>query len=121
MSELSLYKGNIQVSNNGIIASNVGGGRGDGAPRLLFDNNVGSKWGAGVSHDILFTYPNTITMNQYKFATANDFPEQNPISWRLSYSLNGVNYILLDTIVNFPTTTDRNTFISMQQIEAVGL
>jgi hypothetical protein len=105
MSELSLYKDNIKVSNNGVVVSKTGGGGVDGALSFLFDNNFGTKFGTSVPHEIIFAFPNAITMNQYKFATANDHAERDPISWRLSYSLNeGVDYTLLDSVVNFPTS-----------------
>jgi hypothetical protein len=82
--------------------------------RFLFDNNFGTKFGTAVPHEIIFAYPNAITMNQYKFATANDHPERDPISWRLSYSLTeGIDYILLDSVVNYPTSIDRNAYIPM--------
>jgi hypothetical protein len=114
MSELSLYKDNIQVSNNGVVVSKTGGGGIDGALTFLFDNNFGTKFGTAVPHEIIFAYPNAITMNQYKFATANDHPERDPISWRLSYSLNeGVDYTLLDRVVNYPTSINRNAYIPM--------
>jgi hypothetical protein len=64
MSELSLCKDNNQVSNNGITVSKLGGGGIDGALTFLFDNNLNSKFGTAVPHEILFTYPNTITMEQ---------------------------------------------------------
>jgi hypothetical protein len=94
ISELSLYKDNIQVPNDDIVASKTGGGGVDGALRFLFDNNFGTKFRTAVPHEIIFAYPNAIYSHQYKFATANDLPQRDPISWRLLYSLNeGIDYI----------------------------
>jgi hypothetical protein len=48
--------------------------------------------------------------------TTND-----PISWRLSYSLDNVNFISVDTVVNYPMTTDRSACIPMISLSAALL
>jgi hypothetical protein len=113
LNEISLYKDNVQVSNTGVIASFTLG-RLNGSVDWLFDNDLKNGfYGTARQNDILFTFPNNITMNQYRIATSPMTTTNDPISWRLSYSFDNVNFISVDTVVNYPITTDRSVYIPM--------
>jgi len=47
--------------------------------------------------------------NTYKWYTANDFPERDPISWAIEVSNDGINWIEVDVVTNANITTSRQT------------
>ncbi|NIP92378.1 MAG: hypothetical protein GWO24_02425, partial [Akkermansiaceae bacterium] len=53
--------------------------------------------------------PEEVTIDSYAFATANDAPERDPITWSFQGSGDGVNWTTLDVRNNHPTTTERST------------
>ena len=48
----------------------------------------------------------------YRWATANDADERDPVGWRVDGSHDGVNWITLDEHSNYPTPTARNAYLS---------
>lgn len=54
---------------------------------------------------------NSITFNGYRWATANDEPGRDPVSWNVYGSQNGISWSLLDTRTQEATTTSRNTYV----------
>jgi hypothetical protein len=111
MSEFHLYFNGKQVSNSGVVATNLekfsGGYRSD----AMFDDNIDSFFYSATEKNIItFTYPADITFNHYDWATVNNI-QRDPISWRLLYSTDNSTITLIDQQVNFPTTEIRRKYI----------
>ena len=57
----------------------------------------------------------------YRWFTANDSPSRTPVSWTLSYSDdNGANWVTIDKVVDYDTTTDLNALAYSKGIEYVA-
>ncbi len=81
----------------------------EGPPQLV-DGDTGTKWfGNDTSQPVLFTFDEPVQIDAYMMWTANDAPDRDPLSWRLEGSNDGFDWVLLDTVMNFPTPTDRFT------------
>ena len=125
VAELVLLQGGSNVSwPGGTVATNPGGSNpvGEG-PTQVIDNNIATKWldfnfasgGALVGSsqlDIDTGVGNTVTFNGYKWATANDSPERDPVSWTISGSNNGSSWTVLDTKVDQTITDTRQVYTS---------
>ena len=60
--------------------------------------------------EVLFEFPSSIAFNGYRWATANDEDSRDPKNWIIYGSNDNTNWITLDTVTNFNSTTDRQTF-----------
>jgi hypothetical protein len=118
MSELTLYKDGIRISTTGVVSSAQDPfAEAANSIEKAFDNNISTKWFSNTElNTILFTYPSDITMNQYSYSTGDDGTHRDPVSWRLSYSIDNINWILIDTKSNHPITLNRNTTIPLISI-----
>lgn len=95
MSELRLYLDGVQIT--GAVASNPGGSNPGGEePGNLVDNNTSTKWLDFNRGPAILTYPATVSVDSYRWATANDATERDPIRWILEGSADGTNWVLMD-------------------------
>jgi hypothetical protein len=89
-------------------------------PGNLIDGNLNTKWldfnfsSNGNVSNIIFQFSSPQTFNGYRWATANDEVNRDPISWNLSASNNGIDWTQLHSVTNFNTTSDRNTYQTPQ-------
>jgi hypothetical protein len=118
MSNLHLYFNGKQVSNSGVTSSNLDEfSNYSFKAKDMFDENLSTYlYSATEKNIITFTYPADITMNQYDWATAVNNVGRDPVSWRLLYSTDNSNFILIDQQVNFPTTEIRSKYIPITPI-----
>ena len=97
-----LYKGEPVAWPEGSTATsaNPAAGSKEDAAKLV-DDNVETKWysGSGVNMPITITCGAPVTFDGYQFATANDAPGRDPVSWRLEIGVEqdgGIVWTTLD-------------------------
>jgi hypothetical protein len=115
LSEFQFKLGANVLPMTGVTVSNPGGsnpGSGNENPNRVADGQIGTKWLDFNKQSLVFNFGSTVTIDGYNFATANDAPERDPVSWTLSGSPDGTNWTLLDVITNHPTTTTRQVYES---------
>lgn len=104
----------VDQSMAGVTASAVSAYASEG-PDKLVDGNVGTKWYTGTTPSagsplvFTFTFPSARTFNGYRWSTANDADGRDPKTWKIFGSQDNSNWIELDDVVDYPTTTSRNT------------
>lgn len=95
MSELRFYLDGAQL--NGASATNPGGNNPGGeGPANLVDNSTGTKWLDFNKGAVILNYGSPVTINSYRWATANDVPDRDPIRWTLEGSDDTLAWNLLD-------------------------
>ena len=101
-------------------------------PENAVDGSTATKWldwRAGLAEsdetrkavwlEFRFTTPTAVL--GYRWFTANDSPSRTPVSWTLSYSDdNGANWVAIDKVVDYDTTTDFNALAYSKGIEYVS-
>ena len=60
--------------------------------------------------EIVFQFPSPISFNGYKWSTAFDVDYRDPSDWILYGSNDNTNWVTLDSVTDFQSTTERNTF-----------
>ncbi|MDZ7744294.1 MAG: LamG-like jellyroll fold domain-containing protein [Candidatus Saccharibacteria bacterium] len=118
-----LLNGSPVIWPGGTIATNPGGSNpASEGPEYAIDGNTGTKWlDFNFSNDDTSTEGNsildidagagsTLTFDGYRWATANDVPDRDPITWNIYGSDNGTDWSLLDTRTQESITDDRNTY-----------
>ncbi len=111
MSEFHLYFNGKQVSNSGVVATNLDNFSGGFRSDAMFDDNIDTFFYSATEKNVItFTYPADITFNHYDWATVNNI-QRDPVSWRLLYSTDNTTFTLIDQQVNFPTTEIRSKYI----------
>jgi hypothetical protein len=97
--------------------TNPGGNNPSGEqPSNLYDNNTATK---ALDFNIktlnvsifLFTFSTAQTFTGYRWATANDSTERDPITWTVETSTNNSTWTVLHTVTNNSTTTSRGTYV----------
>lgn len=96
------------------VASNPGGNNPDNeTPAMAVDGDTGTKWLDFNKGPLVLDCGAPLPVNGYRWATANDADDRDPVRWTLEGSDDNLNWTLLDdrTDANFPTPTDRWTFL----------
>jgi hypothetical protein len=82
----------------------------------LIDNDVNTKW---LSYSYITSKPvlmwdfgSTVTVDSYRWATANDATDRDPISWTVEGSTDGISWVMLDSVNNFATPIARLTYLA---------
>ena len=118
ISELELLNNRNRVSYVGATASCPGGTSPlDEEPRYAIDNDVYTKWYTFNISPIIIDFGTNRTTSQYRFATANDFYERDPVTWTFEGSNDNINWTLLDSRENYPTPELRYCYTSMLNYE----
>ena len=102
----------------GATATNPGGKNitdGEG-PLQAVDNNLESKWLDFNKGRLVLDFGQTKSVNGYRFATANDGEERDPVSWKVECSNNGTVWTLLDQHADFDVPVDRKSYIDDQLV-----
>lgn len=101
----------LNVNNVTSDSNNYGSTEG---PSNLVDNNRNTKWcqaGFNSSSYIIIELNNSIDLKNiigYRWYTANDATDRDPISWIIYMSVDGNDWVEISKVENFTTTTDRN-------------
>ena len=86
------------------------------SPNQAVDNNINTKWWNRIE---TFGFPVILTLqfqtmtdiDSYTFSTGDDETDRDPISWTLEGSNDNISWTLLDTKINYPTTTARSAYL----------
>jgi len=112
ISELLLLYNGVRVDYSTATATNPGGSTPSGeTPSRCIDNNLNTKWLDFNKCSLIIDFGKNTLVNSYTFVTANDSPERDPISWQFYGSSDNINFDLLDTKNNYPTTDARLTYL----------
>lgn len=110
LAEFELYANNTLLL--GAIASNPGGNNpGNESPAQAVDGDLGTKWLDFTKFSgLILDFGTPVFSDGYRFATANDANERDPISWILEGSNDNSNWTEIDSrsFANVPAT--RQTF-----------
>lgn len=121
MSELRLMQGGSDVTwPGGTTATNPGGNQSSGeGPQYALDGTTNTKWldynFAGAdnhtgSSELIINMGSALTFDGYRWATANDYPSRDPVTWSIYGSNDGSNWTLLDSRSDESITDSRYTF-----------
>lgn len=95
----------------GGTATNPGGNNpANEGPANARDGNTATKWLDSNKQPLVVTFPARRAVGAYNFATANDVPERDPVSWFVEGSNDGFTWVPLHAVFNHPTTTERFTY-----------
>lgn len=113
----------FQVMLNGVGVTNPAGttayaavpaSGGEMAPKTV-NGSLSDKWYCSVyGNPLIITFGQPVTFNSYRWATANDAPGRDPVTWTLEMGVVGAgvtNWYLLDAQTNYYPTTTRNAWI----------
>lgn len=92
--------------------SNPGGSNPNGeTPDLAVDGSLTTKWLDFNQGPLVFDFGSATTVNGYRWSTANDATERDPVRWILEGSDDETNWDLVDERLdgNFPTPSARFT------------
>lgn len=105
----------------GVAVTNPGGNNpaAEGAIRAI-DLNTATKWLDFNKGALVFAFPAPVTIDSYTFATANDSPERDPVSWRLESSQDGSSWTRIDEVNDHPTATARFSYQQWFHLSATG-
>jgi len=120
LSELQLYDGATRIT--GATASNPGGNNPGGeGPENSVDGTRSTKWLDFNKGPLVLNYGSPITIDGYRWATANDATERDPIRWTLEGSANGTSWILLDdrSGADQPVTTSRQAYLAIMDLNQI--
>ena len=115
VSEFTLVNNGVDVGMSGsTVTVSPAGASGSGSETInsLKDGNTATKWNTGSSNlpvALTFDMGTVTAFTAYRWATANDSIDRDPVSWTVSASLDNSTFTTLDTETNFATTTSRQT------------
>lgn len=115
LSEFNFLLGGTPLSRAGVIVSNPGGESPSAAegPDRLIDGAVGTKWLDRHKGQVVFDFGAAATIDGYRFTTANDSDNRDPVRWLFEGSADGSAWVLLDhKNSDFSTPTARQTSTS---------
>ena len=81
-------------------------------PDLAVDGSLTTKWLDFNQGSLVFDFGSAMTVNGYRWSTANDSTQRDPVRWILEGSKDTINWDLVDERVDddFPTPSARFTF-----------
>ncbi|MBS0358712.1 MAG: hypothetical protein JSS53_05565, partial [Proteobacteria bacterium] len=103
------YQGNVLT---GAKASNPGGANPPNeGPQNVVDGQLVTKWFDSNRRPLVLDFERSVLIDNYTWATANDCPYRDPISWRFEGSYDGNIWYLIDAKNNYAVPTTRHTFL----------
>ncbi|MCX6875884.1 MAG: discoidin domain-containing protein [Verrucomicrobia bacterium] len=97
----------------GATATNPGGKiepDGEG-PGEAVDGLLNTKWLDFNKGPLVLDYGAPVAVTAYRFATANDATERDPVSWLLEGSLDGSHWSPVDQRASYPVSTERQSWL----------
>jgi chondroitinase B-like protein len=112
LSEFALLSGSTRLTGMTITATNNSSPVGE-EPTNAGDNSVTTKWFTfnKTASTLVYDFGSPPSATGYRWATANDSAERDPISWSVQGSNDGATWITLDTRTSYATTTSRSTYL----------
>lgn len=121
LSEMQLFLGLNQIT--GAIATNPRGNNPGGeSPADAIDGSVSTKWLDFNKGALVLNFGSIVTIDGYRWATANDAEPRDPIRFTLEGSIDNLNWTLLDdrSSSDFAVPLARNTFLSTLDLNQVA-
>lgn len=115
-SEFVFQRGGVDVRPTATVTNPGGSNPAGEEPSKLYDNSVDSK---ALDFNIkttnvsifLYTFSTAQTFTGYRWATANDSPDRDPITWTVEGSNNNSTWTILHTVTNYSPTASRRTYV----------
>jgi hypothetical protein len=76
----------------------------------VIDGSVDTKWLDFLKGPLEFDFGSPVAVETYRFATANDAAERDPISWRLEGSTDGLTWEIVHEVIGFSPPISRKTY-----------
>lgn len=119
LAEFEMLKSSERIT--GATATNPGGNSPGGeSPAQAVDNNLTTKWLDFNKSALVLDYGRVVNADGYRFATANDGEERDPVSWRVEGSSDNSAWTLLDEQTDFPTPMARESYVLEMPILGSG-
>lgn len=113
LAEFEFRKSGAAVAWGSATVTNPGGSNPAGeVPSYVKDGSVLTKWLDFNKKGLVFAFTAATTVDGYRFATANDATERDPVSWTLEGSADQTTWTLIDVVKDFATTTNRREYQS---------
>jgi hypothetical protein len=112
IAEFQMLLGGVRIG--GASASNPGGNSPGGeSAQQGNDNDLNSKWLDFTKFTpLVLDFGTLVAADGYRWATAGDADERDPVSWRVEGSEDGATWMLLDERLNQNVTTARQTYLA---------
>lgn len=113
LAEFAVLSGTTRMTGMTITAVNNTVSTGE-EPDKAGDDNLNTKWydPDGIPVDLIYDFSSPVTATGYRWATADDAPDRDPVSWTVSGSNDNSNWTTLDTVTDFATPTARLTYLA---------
>lgn len=119
LAEFELLEGGVAVVPD--VALNPGGNplAGEG-PEMVIDGDLNTKWLDPNKSALEFEFDTAVSIDGYRFSTANDFPDRDPVQWILEGSLDGFDWELIENFTAFDYPAPAIRFTSTDDIPLPG-
>jgi hypothetical protein len=113
LAEFAILNGANRQTGMTITASNNNSPVGQ-EPDKAGDNSLSTKWLSfnKTNSELIYDFGVPTDATGYRWATAEDAPERDPLSWNVSASVNGTDWIVIDSRITYATPSARNTYLS---------
>jgi hypothetical protein len=119
LAEFQMLAGGVRVG--GAAASNPGGDSHDNeSPAQANDNDLDTKWlDFAKFTPLVLDFGAATAVDAYRWATANDAEERDPVSWRVEGSHDGAGWVMLHQQSDYSTPTARKTWLRDFSLTAI--
>jgi hypothetical protein len=112
LSEFAILSGTTRLTGMAITATNNNSPVGED-PTMAGDNSTSTKWLSlnKTASTLVYDFGSPVAADGYRWATANDSTERDPISWTVDGSQDGTTWTNLDIRTGYATPTLRMTYL----------
>jgi hypothetical protein len=112
LGEFQLLFGGVRLDGATAFSPNTDSPGGEG-PAQANDNNPSTKWldFRSTEATLVLDFGESVQVDSYRLATANDSEERDPVSWRVEGSIDGSEWFVLDEQIQAPVPEARITYL----------
>ena len=112
LGEFQLLFGGVRLDGATAFSPNTDSPGGEG-PAQANDNSPSTKWldFRSTEATLVLDFGESVQVDSYRLATANDAEERDPVSWRVEGSFDGNEWFVLDEQVQAPVPEERITYL----------
>jgi hypothetical protein len=113
LSEFALLNGTTRQTGGTYTATNNSSNVGED-PTMAGDNNTATKWNSlnKTASTLVVDFGSPRQVTGYRWATANDATERDPVSWSIQGSNDNATWTTIDQQSNVAVTTNRQTYLA---------